>query len=168
MNAPHPGYRPSAGIALVNPHGLVFIGRRRKQRGVPLRGHEWQMPQGGIDEGEDPLAAARRELYEETNVRSATLLAEAPEWLAYDLPEGAKSRFGGLYRGQTQKWFLFRFDGDETEIDIERPAQGAHAPEFAAWRWERFEALPDLVVPFKRAVYATVAEWFAPLAQRPA
>ena len=163
--APHPGYRPCAGIALVNKGGEVFIGRRSKERAAPMPGHEWQMPQGGIDAGEEPLAAALRELYEETNVRSATLLAEAPEWLAYDLPEAARSRFGGRYRGQTQQWFLFRFDGDEAEIDIHRPANGAHKPEFADWRWERFEALPDLVVPFKREVYIQVAQWFAPLAR---
>ena len=128
------------------------------------------MPQGGIDEGEDPLAAAQRELYEETNVRAATLLAEAPEWLAYDLPEEALSRFGGRYRGQTQKWFLFRFEGEDAEIDIHHPAGGAHKPEFADWRWERFEALPDLVVPFKRDIYVRVAALFAPVAraQRPA
>lgn len=167
-SSPHPGYRPCAGAALVNAAGCVFIGRRRRERGVPLAGHEWQMPQGGIDDGEDPLAAARRELYEETNVRSASLLAEAPEWLAYDLPEGARGRFGGRYRGQTQKWFLFRFEGEEREIDIAQPAGGAEPPEFSQWRWERFGALPDLVVPFKREVYVQVAAWFAPLvAQRP-
>jgi putative (di)nucleoside polyphosphate hydrolase len=167
--SPHAGYRPCAGVALINAAGLVFIGRRRHQRGSPIAGHEWQMPQGGIDEGEDPLAAARRELHEETNVRSATLIAEAPQWLAYDLPEGAGQRFGGRYRGQTQKWFLFRFAGVEAEIDIERPAGGAHEPEFAAWRWERLAALPDLVAPFKREVYVQVAAWFGPLtAQRPA
>ena len=171
MNAalsPHPGYRPCAGVALVNAAGEVFIGRRRSQRGAPLAGHEWQMPQGGVDDGEEPLAAARRELHEETNVRSATLIAEAPQWLAYDLPADARRRFGGRYRGQTQKWHLFRFTGEETEIDIERPAEGAHEPEFAAWRWERWAALPDLVVPFKREVYVQVAAWFAPAAQRPA
>ena len=130
-----------------------------------MPGHEWQMPQGGIDAGEDPATAARRELYEETNVRSAALIAEGPEWLAYDLPDDARARFAGRYRGQTQKWFLFRFEGDEAEIDIHHPAQGQHKPEFAQWRWERFEALPDLVVPFKRAVYVQVAEWFAPLAR---
>jgi putative (di)nucleoside polyphosphate hydrolase len=167
--SPHEGYRPCAGVALINAKGLAFIGRRRSQRGAPLPGHEWQMPQGGIDKGEEPLAAAQRELHEETNVRSATLVAEAPEWLAYDLPPGAKQRFGGRYRGQTQKWFLFRFEGEEAEIDILRPAGGAHEPEFAEWRWERWEALPDLVVPFKREVYLQVAAWFAPLAaQRPA
>ena len=167
--APHPGYRPCAGVALINAVGDVFIGRRRIERGAPLAGHEWQMPQGGIDDGEDPLEAARRELYEETNVRSAALVAEAPEWLAYDLPEGGRSRFGGRYRGQTQKWALFRFTGEDTEIDIDHPAGGAHHPEFAAWRWERWEALPDLVVPFKRDVYVQVVKWFAPLSlQRPA
>jgi putative (di)nucleoside polyphosphate hydrolase len=165
---PHPGYRACAGVALVNARGLVFIGRRRKERGAPVQGFEWQMPQGGVDEGEAPLAAARRELYEETNVRSAELIAEAPCWLAYDLPEGAKSRFGGRYRGQTQKWFLFRFTGAESEIDIAAPAEGAHKPEFSAWRWERWEALPGLVVPFKRPVYEAVAALFAPLVpQRP-
>jgi putative (di)nucleoside polyphosphate hydrolase len=166
-DAPHPGYRPCAGVALVNREGLVFIGRRRKERSAPLPGHEWQMPQGGIDEGEDPLEAARRELHEETNVRTVTLLAEAPQWLAYDLPEDARSRFAGRYRGQTQKWYLFRFDGEDAEIDILRPAGGAHKPEFSEWRWERFAALPDLVVPFKRPVYIQVADWFAPQAQRP-
>jgi putative (di)nucleoside polyphosphate hydrolase len=98
-------------------------------------------------------------------VRSATRIAEGPQWLAYDLPEDARGRFGGRYRGQTQKWFLLRFEGDEAEIDIHRPAGGEHKPEFAEWRWERFEALPDLVVPFKREVYVQVAAWFAPLAK---
>jgi putative (di)nucleoside polyphosphate hydrolase len=162
---PHPGYRPCAGVALVNKAGEVFIGRRRRERGAPAPGHEWQMPQGGIDDGEDPAEAALRELYEETNVRSATRIAEGPQWLAYDLPEDARGRFGGRYRGQTQKWFLLRFEGDEAEIDIHHPAGGEHKPEFAEWRWERFEALPDLVVPFKREVYVQVAAWFAPLAK---
>jgi putative (di)nucleoside polyphosphate hydrolase len=164
-NTPHAGYRPCAGVALVNAEGLVFVGRRRGERGA----HPWQMPQGGIDAGEAPLAAAVRELYEETNVRSARLVAEAPEWLAYDLPAGARGRFGGRYRGQTQKWFLFRFAGEEAEINIHQPAGGAHGAEFEDWRWERFEALPGLVAPFKRAVYARVVDIFAPLAaQRPA
>ena len=125
------------------------------------------MPQGGVDDGEPPLAAARRELYEETNVRSATLLAEAPEWLAYDLPEGARGRFGGRYRGQTQKWFLFRFTGARRKSTSSDPPAG-RSTEFSAWRWENWAALPDLVVPFKREVYLQVAKWFAPFAaQRP-
>ena len=168
---PHPGYRRNAGVALVNAKDEVFIGRRKKERGVALAdGREWQMPQGGVDEGEEPFAAALRELYEETNVRSVKLIAEAPEWLAYDLPENARRRFGGRYLGQTQKWFLFRFEGEDAEIDIHRPAGGAHSPEFADWRWERWEALPELVVPFKREIYRQVVAWFAPLCrgQRPA
>ena len=167
-SAPHPGYRPCAGVALVNKSGEAFVGRRRKERAAPMPGHEWQMPQGGIDAGEEPLAAALRELYEETNVRSATLLAEAQEWLAYDLPEDARARFGGRYRGQTQKWFLFRLTGSESEIDVHHPAAGAHEAEFDDWRWERFERLPDIVVPFKRDVYIIVSAAFAPLARRPA
>ena len=143
-------YRPCAGIALVNARGEVFIGRRMKSREANLMvGHEWQMPQGGIDAGEDPLKAAIRELYEETNVRSISLIAEAPEWLSYDLPEDARGRFKGRYRGQTQKWFLFRFLGEDSEIDIDRPAGGHHTAEFRDWRWQSWDALPDLVVPFK-------------------
>jgi putative (di)nucleoside polyphosphate hydrolase len=160
---PHPGYRPCAGVALANAQGQVFLGRRRGDTGR----YAWQMPQGGIDPGEDAAAAARRELYEETSVRSVRLLAEAPEWLAYDLPEDARNRFGARYRGQTQRWFLFRFEGEADEIDVARPGGGAHKPEFSNWRWERWEALPDLVVPFKRPVYERVVQWFAPLAAQP-
>ena len=94
-----------------------------------------------------------------TNVVSATLLAEARDWLTYDLPPHA-GRWRGRYRGQTQKWFAFRFEGEETEIDIHHPAGGAHAAEFDAWRWEKLENLPALVIPFKRGVYETVAREF--------
>ncbi|MGD1015919.1 MAG: RNA pyrophosphohydrolase [Roseiarcus sp.] len=161
-------YRRSAGVMLVNRDGAAFVGRRKKGReGGLVVGHEWQMPQGGIDDGEAPFEAALRELYEETNVASASLIAEAPQWLSYELPADASSRWRGRYRGQTQKWFLLRFEGEDSEIDIERPAGGAHPPEFSAWRWERLEALPDLVVPFKRRVYEQVVALFAPLA-RPA
>jgi len=161
-------YRRSAGVALLNRDGAVFIGRRNKRRDAELvAGHEWQMPQGGVDEGETPYQAALRELFEETNVASTSLIAEAPQWLHYDLPDAARGRWRGRYRGQTQKWFLMRFEGDDAEIDIERPGGGAHPPEFDAWRWERLEALPSLVVPFKRRVYEGVVAAFAPLA-RPA
>ena len=160
-------YRRSAGVALINRDGAIFIGRRRKSRGAgPLAGHEWQMPQGGIDEGEAPIEAARRELYEETTVSSASLIAEAPDWLSYDLPKET-DHWRGRYRGQTQKWFLMRFEGEDSQIDIEHPAGGAHPPEFDAWRWERLEALPALVVPFKRGVYEAVVALFAPLAIPP-
>ena len=156
-------YRRSAGVTLVNREGAVFLGRRKRTRDAgPLAGHEWQMPQGGIDDGEEPFEAALRELYEETNVSSATLIAEAPQWLSYDLPIDARGRWRGRYRGQTQKWFLLRFTGADSEIDIERPAGGAHPAEFDGWRWERLEALPALVVPFKRKVYQEVVSAFAP------
>jgi putative (di)nucleoside polyphosphate hydrolase len=159
-------YRRSAGLALVNRAGEVLIGRRARSREASLvAGHEWQMPQGGIDDGEEPYAGALRELYEETSVRSVSLIAEAPDWLSYDLPEESGNRWRGRYRGQTQKWFLLRFEGEEAEIDIRHPGGGAHKPEFDAWRWERFERLPELVVPFKRAVYEKVVALFAPLAK---
>jgi putative (di)nucleoside polyphosphate hydrolase len=159
-------YRRSAGVTLINRDGAVFIGRRKRSRDAGLvPGHEWQMPQGGIDDGETPVDAALRELFEETNVSSASLIAEAPEWLSYDLPADARGRWRGRYRGQTQKWFLLRFEGEDAEIDIHRPAGGVHAPEFDAWRWERLEEVPKLVVPFKRHVYEGVLAAFAPLAK---
>ena len=163
---PNDAYRPCVGIALINRQGEVFAGRRIKGREDPeLAGFDWQMPQGGIDEGELPLEAARRELLEETNVSSVSLIAEAPEWLSYDLPANLGGRWRGRYRGQTQKWFLFRFEGADSEIDIGRPAGGDHHPEFREWRWERWEALPSLVVPFKREVYQKVVAIFAPIAR---
>jgi len=157
-------YRPCVGVVLVNRNGEAFIGhRKRKRSGEVLDVRAWQMPQGGIDEGEAPLDAARRELWEETNVRSVELIAEMPEWLSYDLPLNARNRWNGRYRGQTQKWFLFRFLGDDSEIDVRRPAGGAHEAEFDEWRWEQFERLPEVVVPFKREVYEAVSAAFAPL-----
>jgi len=160
-------YRPGVGVVLFNRDGRVFLGRRRRRRGARASiGHEWQLPQGGIDRGEAPRAAAVRELYEETNVESVSLLAEAPEWLSYDLPpEVAASRWRGRFRGQRQKWFAFRFEGADSEIDIERPAGGEHTPEFDAWRWERIDALPELVVPFKRKVYEKVVSTFISLSK---
>jgi putative (di)nucleoside polyphosphate hydrolase len=159
-------YRPSVGVALFNRDGKVFLGRRKRRRAPSKEGlgFEWQMPQGGIDRGETPRAAALRELYEETNVESVSLLAEAPQWLSYDLPpDVAANRWRGRFRGQRQKWFAFRFEGQDSEIDIDRPAKGAHPPEFDAWRWERIEELPALVIPFKRQVYEAVVESFAAL-----
>ena len=159
-------YRPCVGVALVNRDGDVFIGhRKRKRGGEHLDARSWQMPQGGIDMGEAPIEAARRELWEETNVRSVELIAELPDWQSYDLPEEARGKWAGRYRGQTQKWFLFRFLGPDSEIDVHHPADGHHHAEFDDWRWERFENLPEIVVPFKRQVYVTVAAAFAPLAK---
>lgn len=154
-------YRPCVGVAVFNREGRVFVGRRRVGANANLR-HAWQMPQGGIDAGENPLEAARRELYEETNIRSATLLGEAPDWLSYDIPTPlAGFAWKGRYRGQRQKWFAFRFEGDDGEIDVDRPGGGGYKPEFGEWRWERLERVPELIVPFKREVYERVAREFS-------
>jgi putative (di)nucleoside polyphosphate hydrolase len=123
--------------------------------------HEWQMPQGGIDPHEDPYRAALRELREETSIVSVSLLAEAPGWYAYDLPADiAGEAWKGRYKGQAQKWFAFRFDGDDSEINVLAPA-GGHKAEFDAWRWEDLEATPELIVPFKSGVYRQVVQTFA-------
>lgn len=163
-------YRPCVGVMLIGRDGRVFVGRRKSEAGPEhvANGYAWQMPQGGIDPGEDPYAAALRELYEETNVRTVRLLAEAPDWYAYDLPALVAGRaWKGRYRGQTQKWFAFRFEGEDAEIDIARPAEGRHRPEFDEWRWERMERLPELIIPFKRAVYENVVGAFRHLAGAP-
>lgn len=167
MMKPPAGYRPCVGLALFNPAGLVFVGRRanRSQREHTAPGHEWQMPQGGIDAGEQPIEAAYRELREETNVSSVSLLAEAPDWLSYDLPrEIGREAWRGKYRGQSQKWFAFRFDGDESEIDILNPG-GSHKPEFDAWRWVPLAETAELIIPFKREVYREVVRQFAGVAR---
>lgn len=160
-------YRPCAGIMLINRDGLAFIGRRLDGPEHVDLTHVWQMPQGGLDPGEDPYPAALRELYEETNVKSVEHLAEIDEWLTYDIPRAIVGQaWKGRYRGQTQKWFALRFTGDDAEIDIARPGGGAHKPEFVAWRWEPLANLPQLVVPFKRPVYEHVVREFAPYATR--
>jgi len=154
-------FRPCVGTMVLNRDGLVFIGRRTEGPEHVDLTHVWQMPQGGIDPGEDPWPAALRELHEETNIRSVAKLAEIPEWLDYDLPpDVAKKAWKGRYRGQTQKWYALEFKADESEIDILTPAGGVHKPEFVEWRWEPMSNLPDLVIPFKRAVYERVVEAF--------
>jgi putative (di)nucleoside polyphosphate hydrolase len=156
-------YRPCVGLMVINREGLVFIGRRMDGPEHVDATHSWQMPQGGIDKGEDPWPAAKRELYEETNIRSVEKLAEIPEWLSYDLPPViAGQAWKGKYRGQTQKWYAVRFTGKPSEIDIAHPA-GGHKPEFVDWRWERASKLPDLIIPFKRKVYDEVVKAFAHL-----
>jgi putative (di)nucleoside polyphosphate hydrolase len=157
-------YRPCVGLMVINRDGLVWVGRRADVPGdAEGRGTWWQMPQGGIDPGEDPATAARRELFEETSIISAEQIGELPNWLTYDLPDHLIGvAWGGKYRGQKQKWFAFRFTGDDSEINI-LPAAGE--PEFVAWRWARADDLLDLIVPFKREVYRDVLAEFAPLAQ---
>jgi putative (di)nucleoside polyphosphate hydrolase len=160
-------YRPCVGIALFNRHGRVWIGLRSdKDAEGEGKGHWWQMPQGGLDEAENPYKAALRELYEETSVKSARLIREAPGWFTYDLPADlvAKS-WGGRYRGQKQKWFALRFEGKESEIDVAHPGGGKHKAEFTEWRWERLSRMPELIVPFKRKVYEEVAAAFADIAE---
>jgi putative (di)nucleoside polyphosphate hydrolase len=121
------------------------------------------MPQGGIDAREDPAQAALRELEEETGIRSVSVIAEAPGWYFYDLPENVRPKaWGGRYRGQRQKWFAMRFHGSDTEIALARPG---HAQEFDAWRWAEVGELAGLIVPFKRPVYEQVVREFEGLAQ---
>lgn len=164
MTKPTPGYRPCVGITVINPEGLVWIGRRADAPGEEEgRGEWWQMPQGGIDPGEDPAGAALRELYEETGMHTVRILGETDGWLRYDLPEHLIGKaWGGRYRGQEQKWFAVRFLGDDSEIDIAPPA--GHKPEFSEWKWAPLSEVTSLIVPFKRDVYVHVVEAFKGLA----
>jgi len=151
-------YRPCVGVMLVNAEGKVFVGQRIDAK----EGDRWQMPQGGIDQGEEIHAAAFRELAEETGVGEslATIIATAPEEQLYDLPDDLKGKlWSGKYRGQRQTWVLMRFSGDDPDIDLK-----AHdPPEFFAWKWVEPDELPDLIVPFKRRVYRAVLQEFRPL-----
>ena len=158
-------YRPNVGIVLFNGAGLALIGHRFRDDGpeIILPGLEWQMPQGGVDEGEELRSAAMRELWEETSVRDADYLGETG-WLTYEFPpyDGPPHRLS-KFRGQRQKWFALRFTGDEREIDPLTPRNGQPA-EFNAWRWERLNRVADLVVPFRREVYRAVADAFSKFA----
>lgn len=144
-------YRKGVGIVLLNAAGLVFVAQR-----IDQVAEAWQMPQGGIEEGEEALTAALRELKEEVGTDRVQVLAESPGWIAYDLPaELADKVWKGRYRGQTQKWFAMRFLGQDADIRID-----TEEPEFDAWQWVELAALPQLIVPFKRDCYAQVVRAF--------
>ena len=144
-------YRRGVGIMLLNDRGLVFGGRR-----IDTPGTAWQMPQGGIDEGESPRHAAMRELKEETGADNAEIIAESRGWLSYDLPpDMAATIWGGRYRGQRQKWFAARFLGHDRDFDLK-----THDPEFAEWKWLEAADLPRFIVPFKRQLYLDVLAEF--------
>jgi putative (di)nucleoside polyphosphate hydrolase len=158
-------YRPCAGMMVLNRAGLVFVGRRTDGPEHVDATHVWQMPQGGIDEDEDPYAAALRELYEETGIRSVQKLGEIADWLTYDLPrEVVKTAWGGRYRGQKQKWYALRFTGKDGEINIDEP--GGHKPEFVEWKWVAIRELPDLVIPFRRQTDERVVKEFERFARQ--
>ncbi len=158
-------YRPCVGIMVLNEQDKVWLGHRISTADgeVPANAKLWQMPQGGIDSGENPLDAARRELFEETGIKSVSLLAEAPNWINYDLPpELVGIALKGKYRGQNQRWFAFRFTGDESEIQI-NPPPGDEKAEFDKWDWVDMSTLPELVVGFKKDLYLEVIRTLEPL-----
>jgi len=150
-------YRPCVGLMLLNAGSQVFVGKRIDQT---VEG--WQMPQGGIDEGEEPRTAVMRELKEETGTAKAQIIGEMDDWLTYDLPAHLVGiAFRGRYRGQRQKWFALRFLGNDSDIDLH-----THEPEFAEWKWVDTDALPGLIVPFKRDTYAQVIAAFRGLTHK--
>jgi putative (di)nucleoside polyphosphate hydrolase len=149
-------YRAGVGVMLLNRRAQVLVGRR-----IDMPSDAWQMPQGGIDGDETPEAAAWREMREETGTDKAALLAESRDWYFYDLPPDlADQIWHGRFRGQRQKWFAFRFLGEDSDIDIT-----THRPEFSAWKWAAMGELPSLIVPFKRRLYADLVSEFGHLAE---
>jgi putative (di)nucleoside polyphosphate hydrolase len=147
-------YRPNVGLAMFSRAGHVFVGRRINGRGA----FQWQMPQGGVDPGEETAIAALRELEEEIGVpeKLVDVLEETDDWLYYDFPAELRRRMGGPFLGQRQKWFALRFRGSDSDVRLDR-----HTPEFDAWRWAPLSETPALIVPFKRPVYEEVARRFA-------
>ncbi|GMY23475.1 nudix hydrolase 26, chloroplastic [Fagus crenata] len=161
MDSPPQGYRRNVGICLINPSKKIFAASRLD---IP---NSWQMPQGGVDEGEDPRGAAIRELREETGVSSAEVIAEVPYWLTYDFPpevrEKLKRQWGSDWKGQAQKWFLLKFTGKDEEINL--LGDGTEKPEFGDWSWISPEQIVELAVDFKKPVYKEVMTVFTPYLQ---
>lgn len=156
-------YRPNVGAVLFNRDGLVFVARRANMPNAEGPAGGWQLPQGGIDEGEDPRTAVLRELEEEIGTREVEVIGEHPDWLTYDLPPNLLGiAWRGRYRGQRQRWFAMRFTGDDSDIHLDLDPH----PEFDAWRWAPLSELPSLAVPFKRAIYEVLATSFARFADR--
>ena len=159
-------YRPCVGVMVLNQSGKVWIGQRIAEQNTEYAGSpkRWQMPQGGVDRNEDPAKASLRELFEETGISSVSLLDQTEDWLTYDLPAHLLGTgLKGKYRGQKQKWYAYRFHGEESEIAINPPPDG-HIAEFDDWRWEDMQELPDLIVEFKRDLYQQVVSRFSHLA----
>lgn len=157
-------FRVGVGIMLFDRRGRVWTGRRLPKWAGHRQSYIWQMPQGGLMAGEDPLDAAYRELEEETGIRSAELIAEMNRWLFYELPtELLGVALKGRYRGQRQRWFAMRFNGDDAEIDI--GPRGGRKAEFDRWAWRPVEELPAMVVSFKRPIYEELVRVFGPFAQ---
>lgn len=149
-------YRRGVGAVLFNREGLVWVGRRIPRPGQKIENY-WQMPQGGIDKGEEPVEAVFRELKEEAGTDQAELVAETRSWLTYDLPEDLKGvAWKGKFKGQKQKWFALRFTGDDSDFDLDGHAK----PEFDAWKWVELTCLPRLIVPFKRVIYDGIVKEF--------
>ena len=147
-------YRQCVGMMVFNQHGHVFVAAR-----LDNPADAWQMPQGGIDKGEDTRTAALRELEEEIGTSDVEILAESDDWLRYDLPDHLMGKlWKGKYRGQEQKWFAMRFLGDDSDINIE-----TDHPEFRAWKWVPLTEVPTLIVPFKKALYETLVDRFRSL-----
>ena len=158
----HLPYRDCVGVVLINADGLVWIGERIAKWSGDESQHRWQMPQGGIDDGETPEAAAFRELHEETGADSAEIIGECARWLTYDLPERALGiALKGKYRGQRQRWFAMRFLGSDAEIDI--AAKPGHKAAFSRWRWATIDEAVETVVSFKKPIYEELAREFSAL-----
>ena len=156
-------YRPCVGGVLFNAHGEVLVARRADTANAEGAPGGWQLPQGGIDENEDPRRAVLRELAEEVGTDRAEIIGEHPEWLTYELPpELVGKALGGRYRGQRQRWFALRFTGSDGDIRLDLDPH----PEFNAWRWTGLAELPGLAVPFKRPIYEVLARSFAEHAKR--